>query len=121
MSLWALSVACWLWVISVLSMLVVPFMSLPPKGRKRGGPNGPTPLSGSRCRSLGAVHSAAVVFAGGETRRAGPPPPVGRDDPARWRLFDCHWWPIKPPRLTPPRFGQRTWVTAGSPVAATGL
>ena len=30
-------------------------------------------------------------------------PAVGRDDPARWRLFDCQWRPIKPPELPPRR------------------
>ena len=43
------------------------------KAESEAGPNGPTPLSRSRCRSVGAVHSAAGVFAGGETRRAEPP------------------------------------------------
>ena len=56
-------------------------MSFPPKGGKRGRPEWTDPALRFKMQVLGAVHSAAWVFAGGETRRAGKPPPVGETTP----------------------------------------
>ena len=62
-------------------------------------PRSPVKNAGLWLRSIQPLRCSSAA----KHEERGSLPAVGRDDPARWRLFDCHWRPIKPPRLPPRR------------------
>ena len=62
-------------------------------------PRSPVQDAGRWVRSIQPLWCPPVA----KHEERGRPPAVGRDDPARWRLFDCQWRLIEPPQLPPRR------------------